>query len=375
MQITVKNRNLLLPFTKFSRRIYEIASFKKDGDVWRVQLYVKGHRESGTFTTKAQAQAWAAQRETELRQQGASGIVAGKTVRDAFNKYEKEVSRTKRGSRFEALRLNVLADIKIQTPPVKFGDIKMNELSAFHVAQLRDARLKMAAGSRLVAGEAGAGETPVKTSTVNRELNLVSNVFTMARRDWKWLAESPTKDVRRPKNPAPRDRRPTGDEIQRLCFALGYDGGQAQTKSQRAAVAFLFAIETALRAGEICALTPDWINGRVVHLPGENTKNGIKRDVPLSTRALELLAYLPKPEEGGAVFGITSASLDALFRRAKQRCGITDLTFHNSRHEAITRLAKRLNVLELARMVGHRDLRMLQIYYNETAAEIAERLN
>jgi len=33
-----------------------------------------------------------------------------------------------------------------------------------------------------------------------------------------------------------------------------------------------------------------------------------------------------------------------------------------------------MNVLELARMVGHRDLRMLQIYYNESAAEIANKL-
>jgi integrase len=41
---------------------------------------------------------------------------------------------------------------------------------------------------------------------------------------------------------------------------------------------------------------------------------------------------------------------------------IDDLTFHDTRHEAISRLAKKLQVLGLARMVGHRDLRMLQIY-------------
>ncbi len=54
---------------------------------------------------------------------------------------------------------------------------------------------------------------------------------------------------------------------------------------------------------------------------------------------------------------------------------IEDLTFHDTRHEAITRLARKLNVLELARMVGHRDLKMLQIYYNESAASIAKRLD
>jgi integrase len=351
-----------------------MASYKKDGSVWRVQVYVKGNRDSATFTTKRQAEEWALKREAELKQQVSTGIVQGKTVRDAFNKYEKEVSRTKRGARFEAMRLNVLADVVIQEPPKKFGDLKISELNASHIAQLRDARLLMAVGGRPMAGEAMSADKLVKTSTVNRELNIVSNVFTIARKEWKWIAVSPTKDVRRPKNPAPRDRRPTDDEISRLCLALGFHEDVAIQKKQRVAVAFLFAIETAMRAGEICALKPEWIEGRVAHLPGEYTKNRIKRDVPLSTRALELLGYLPKPEVGGTVFGLTSSSLDALFRRAKEQCEISDLTFHDSRHEAITRLAKKLGVLDLARMVGHTDLRMLQVYYNETAEEIAAKL-
>ena len=48
--------------------------------------------------------------------------------------------------------------------------------------------------------------------------------------------------------------------------------------------------------------------------------------------------------------------------------------FHDTRHEAITRLAKRLDVLELARVVGHRDPRSLTIYYNETAEQLAKKL-
>lgn len=90
-----------------------MASYKKDGNVWRVQVYVLGQRDSGTFSTKAQAQAWAARRETELRQQKATGIVVGKTVRDAFDKYEREVSKAKRGYRYEALRMAALAEIEI----------------------------------------------------------------------------------------------------------------------------------------------------------------------------------------------------------------------------------------------------------------------
>jgi integrase len=75
------------------------------------------------------------------------------------------------------------------------------------------------------------------------------------------------------------------------------------------------------------------------------------------------------------MFGLTARSLDALFRKARTRAGIDDATFHDTRHLAITRLAKKLNVLDLARMVGHRDPKQLQVYYDEKAKAMAEQLN
>jgi hypothetical protein len=110
-----------------------MASFRKGkGGAWIAELYVKGERESKTFSTKGEATAWAAERETELRKQVAIGIVARKTVRDAFHKYEKEVSRAKRGHRWEAIRMAFLAEIEIgeDKERVKFGDIKMSERGA-----------------------------------------------------------------------------------------------------------------------------------------------------------------------------------------------------------------------------------------------------
>lgn len=179
------------------------------------------------------------------------------------------------------------------------------------------------------------------------------------------MKESPTGNVRRPGNPPPRDRRISADEIERICLAPGFEEEPIRTKSQAVAVAFLFAIETAMRAGEICGLKPEHINHRVAHLP--MTKNGTKRDVPLTKRAVELLSFLPKQPKGQAskpLFTRSAPSLGAMFYKVKAACLIEEMTFHDTRHEAITRLAKKLNVLELARMVGHRDLKMLQIYYN-----------
>lgn len=337
-----------------------MASISKSGKNWRAQVVIKGIRDSKTFSTKAEAVAWSAARETEIREQKGTGIVAGKTYGDMFDRYEKEVSRTKRGYRWEATRLNAIGETIVGGRKIK--DMLASESAPDFWGKWRDQRL---AGTDQVKA--------VKGSTVNRDLNLLSHVFSTAQKEWAWLAQSPTTAVRRPKNPGGRDRRPSQDEIDRLCMAMGFDEAMATTKTQRAAIAFLFAIETAMRAGEICALRPVDVAGRVARLP--MTKNGTKRDVPLSTRAVELLKLLPAVDDDKPMFDLTAASLDALFRKAKTAAMVDGLTFHDSRHEAITRLAKKLNVLELARMVGHRDLRMLQIYYNETAEEIANKLS
>lgn len=211
----------------------------------------------------------------------------------------------------------------------------------------------------------------VLASTVNRDLNLISHVFTTARREWNWASKSPTADVRRPKDPPPRDRLISQDEIDRICLALAYDGKITNLSSVVAAT-FLFAIETGMRSGEILSLTPERITGSVTHLP--RTKNDSKRDAPLSKRALEILSELPVPPANAPYFNVTDESRESLFRKAVSRAGIENLTFHDSRHEAVTRLAKKLNILELARMIGHKDIRQLQVYYNETAAQIAKKL-
>jgi integrase len=231
--------------------------------------------------------------------------------------------------------------------------VPMAELSAKHISAWRDERLRSVTGA-----------------TVTREMNLLSHVFTVARKEWQWLSASPTTDVARPPPTPPRDRRVTQDEIERLCIVLNWQHDakdvKAETKQQRVAVAFLFAIETAMRAGEICSLQAGDVNGRVARL--KMTKNGLPRSVPLSLRAVELWQMVP---DG---FGITTETLDVLFRKARAKAGIEGLTFHDSRHEAITRLAAKLNVLDLARMVGHRDIKQLQTYYNATAEDIAAKL-
>lgn len=338
-----------------------MATYRKTGGGWRAEIAVRGARESKVFATKAQAAAWAAERETVLRRQAETGIVTGKTLADAATRYEKEVSVHKRGHMWEAKRLAWICAYRIDEK--NLGSRPLVELTPDLLGRFRDMRL---AGT--------PGIPPITGASFNRDLNLLSHVLRTAAREWKWIPESPTKDVRRPKNSLPRDRLISSDEIERLCTNLNFNFQPISSKKQAVGAAFLFAIETAMRESEICGLTKLDIDGPVAHL--RMTKNGTARDVPLSKKAREILSCLPEPEnDDSPLFMLTASSLSTLFRVARDQCMIDGLTFHDTRHEAITRLAKKLSVLDLARMVGHKDLRMLQIYYNETAASMAARLD
>jgi integrase len=333
-----------------------MATFIRRGKTWRAQLSCRGVRDSATFDTKAQAIAWAADRESEIRA-GALGKIIPYPVRKALTRYADEVSPSKKGVRWEKVRLKKFAE------SLPFVDRLLPNVTGVDIAEWRDASLKTTTKRG----------TLLAPSSVRREMVLLRSVFEIARKEWGWLAKNPMVDISMPAHGRPRDRRVSDDELDRILLALDYEAGTiAETTSQRVAVAFLWALETAMRAGEIVGLRPNYINveGRYAQLP--RSKNGDARKVPLSTAAVALLDCLPSSE--ATLFDLTSASIDALFRKATKRAEIVDLHWHDSRHEAITRLAGKLEILELARMVGTRDLKTLSLYFNATPKQIAEKL-
>jgi integrase len=138
------------------------------------------------------------------------------------------------------------------------------------------------------------------------------------------------------------------------------------------------ALETGMRAGELCGLTWDRVNlqTNVATLP--MTKNGSARQVPLSPRAVAVLTALKpdKPGQGDStVLRMNVQQLDAIWRKGRDKAGIADLHFHDSRATAVTRLARKLDILDLARMIGHRDLKSLSVYFRATAEDIAKKLD
>lgn len=305
---------------------------------YRVQLTVKGERDSKVFATKREAQQWAAMRETEMR---AGLTMGGKRLSQAITRYLKDVSSTKAGERWEKLRLAAML--------AHFGDVQLSKIRPPEIAAWRDTRLQTVSGS-----------------TVQRERNLLRNVFTKARLEWRWMDQDPFAGVEMPKEADARTAIWDWRRILAVLRFLNYRPGVApETAYQQVALAFMIGLHTSLRASEILRVGPDTLNQttRVIRV---KTKTMKLAQVPITRRAVKVCRL--------ANFTINAQNLDALFRKARDRTQAGDLTFHDSRAFALTMLAARVDLKTLARISQHKDLNMLMRYYRESPDQIAARL-
>ncbi|WP_205736261.1 site-specific integrase [Acidiferrobacter sp. SPIII_3] len=303
-----------------------------------------------TFDLKTEAQVWAKQIESEMDR----GIFMSRaeaentTLGQLLDRYQREITTQKRGATMERSHLRMIGQ-----DPVAHGfisGITGKELTAYKNRRLRE----------------------VSASTLNRELNILSHVFTVAAQEWHihlpW--GNPVRLVSRPRVDDKRDRRLQGDEYARLMSAAATYGGEIGPL-------ITWAIETAMRRGEIAAMRWDHLDGpsgpqcrqaRVLLIP--ETKTGTPRRIPLSTTALAVLDGLPRRLDG-RVFGVHTGSISRAFAEVCKAAGITGLTFHDLRHEATSRLfEKGLNPMQVAAITGHKTLQMLKRYTHLRAEDL-----
>lgn len=193
--------------------------------------------------------------------------------------------------------------------------------------------------------------------------------------------DNPVTLIRRPKHNKPRERRLSEHEKQCLLSELDLssrrsDGTYMEGGSHNpwCKPVVILALETAMRMGELLSLRWEDINliRRTVTL--QDTKNGEKREVPLSSIAVQLLTNLPRSIDG-RVFPISRDALKRVYSRACERAKIVDLHFHDLRHEATSAFfEKGLNVMEVASITGHKTLHMLKRYTHLKAENLAHRL-
>ena len=312
-----------------------MAYVGKFRDGWRAQLQRDGVRVSKTFKLKKDAQAWV------LEQEAKPTLRTDRTLAHACDQYLKTVSIHKRDAvdwerrRFDAF----CAIVGAHTP--------LHDITSERIGQWRDTRLQTVSGS-----------------TVLREANLIRNLFRTAAREWKWIAASPFEGVRLPKEAPPRDAVWRWREIRRVLRAGQRAGGKTLEVTQ----AFHIALRTAMRLQEAIAAPAGFDDARgVVVIPPSKT-NPRPEAVPLTRQARRLLRHTP-----ALAVGANEASV--LFSKLCRQLLIEDLEFRDSRATALTLMARKMDILTLARISRHRNLELLRsTYYRESAAEIAARL-
>lgn len=328
-----------------------MASIRKRGGRWQAQVRKQGFPSiSRTFAKKGDATGWVQAEEARLNSSFANGQVSRSNgnlrLTDLLERYRDEVTPKKRGHLVERHRINAFL-----TAPL--ARLRLCDATPAVFAAYRDVRA-----------------TEVAPETIRKELQLLSHMFTVAAREWGCtLPGNPIAQIRRPPPSSPRTRRLSGAEYLSLEIATGHP----RVANYIWPLAN-FAIETAMRRGEMLSLTWDDIDEskRVAQL--SDTKTGIPRGVPLSSDALAWLEWSRFPGEPKP-FPVSPNAVRLAWTRLTKRAGIEDLHFHDLRHEAISRLFERgLSIAEVALISGHRDVRQLFRYTHLRAEDVAKKL-
>jgi integrase len=314
--------------------------------VWQALVRRKGYpQQTQTFDTKSEAQAWAGGIENAMRRGTFVSHAEAErtTLAEALDRYRREVTPAKKGASIERFRLDRWAA----------HDYAQRSLASIRGKDIAD----------YIEERRQDGAAP---ATIHKEINLLSHLFNTARTAWGMESLTNPVDLvkgQRPKLPGGRTRRLVGDDLPRLLAAAQAYGGEIGPL-------ITWAIETAMRRGEIAAMRWDHLDrkARVLLIP--ETKTGTPRRVPLSTAALGVLDQLPRRIDG-RVWGMRPDSISQAFERVCGAAGIEGLTFHDLRHEATSRLfEKGLNPMQVAAITGHKTLQMLKRYTHLKAEDL-----
>lgn len=329
-----------------------MASIIKRGSKYRAAVTKNGVRKTGTFRTKAEAQAWAYEQERKIEVLSKGGMV-DVLFSEALVRYQNEVSVNKKTWKREIGRIDHFLKEPIANLYVQ--DIRREDIEDWIEVRLRRG---------------------LKSSSVERDLTILSNVFTYCFKRWNYISDNPMVGIIHPDKVPPRKQRYSQQDIDKILDVSKYHE-DIKRSNARLAAAMLFAIETAMRAGEISGLTWDRVdlNKRTAHLP--MTKNGSARDVPLSSKAMEILKRLESIKKGDSVFHLPKGNgLSARFFELKEKAGLSYLNFHDTRREALSRLAKKVDVMTLAKISGHKDVKtLLNVYYAPDMEEVSHLLD
>lgn len=241
-----------------------------------------------------------------------------------------------------------------------FGELPLNKITNFNIEQYK--KLRLAKGA--------------KHTTINRELSVLSHLFTKAV-EWNWLDIKPA-TIKRLKEEQTRITYLTTEQVERLIEAA---------KQDQNSVIYPFIViglETVMRRSEILSIRLEHIDPyrKIIYIP--QAKAGA-REQPITTYLTNFLkTYIGSMDPQIWLFPATKSStghvmnIEKAFRRVVTRAGLDpkQVVRHTLRHTAITHLVQAgVDLPTVKRISGHKTLQMVERYSHQNGAHIQEAMD
>lgn len=324
---------------------------------FRVQIRRKGQYASKTFSNKAEALSWSI--EADRRSDQGWNITSPKLT--GFNTFGQLIDLHIADMIEVDKPLGRSKDFALRTLNKHLGQVKISQLTRLAVLEYGKIRAKEGAGPATLAADISYIHTVITHAAAIHGLKVSTEQIDLARIALRRLGLIGRSNQ--------RDRRPTQQELDRL---VSYFENFAKTEIPIARI-IKFAVATGMRQSEICRISWDDVDARtrcvtVRDRKDPRNKQGNDQRVPL----IDLTGYdaweLIEEQRfcssvSGRIFPYNSRTVGTIYRRGRNKLNITDLKFHDFRHEATSRLFEAgLNIEKVALVTGHKDWKMLKRY-------------
>lgn len=337
---------------------------RKRGNKWHYDFMIDGLRYRGaikTARTKRQAEDVERKKIEEVHD-GTYGKPRGAILLRDFVKqtYIPWAKDNKRSWRSDLSRLKPVVDF--------FGKRRLKDISSFSIESYKVLRLKTPVVYKRKGDKPGFSK-PRSKHSVNRELRLLSRIFSLAisKRE---AAENPCSDVELFKIAKNRKRRLHSEERTKLFEAIA--NPEMQERRAHLLTIVVLDLNTGLRKTELLSLKPDDIDFLNNVIKVRETKNGEDREVEMNATARAiLLSLVAAAKENGWEYLFTNArtgtrykDVKRSFNSAMKEAGITGFRFHDLRHTFASHAGDdpTVSIAALAETLGHKDWKTTMQY-------------
>lgn len=241
----------------------------------------------------------------------------------------------------------------------KIGDVKVSDINSFILVQCRNILLSE------------SPDKPYKkhktksNSTVRKYMFCLSAVLKYAKKELQIIEQNPMSDVDKPKKTKGTPRFLSEVEKELLLNAC-------YKHSTEIALFVLLALSSGGRYNEIRHLKIDNLDFENSMIHFLNTKNGTDRGVPVYIKVMDIVhKYISQKKiESGYLFINEKNKLPyfkGIFEKIVKDTNIENFRFHDCRHTYASWLAQNgASLLEIAELLGHKNLQQVQIYAHLT---------